>query len=635
MSIITRTKHQVSKSAFELTGGAVVLFIVAAFLSQFGYDFILNQCDKAKLGRELAEKQQAWLRQIQQSDRQVTESEKGTSAQQLRLFVTFEKSLGELKALYGDKESLWLENSGEHSTKDLVQQIQLDWQELSAIVSAEEADASRLYRHNAVLNKHYLQLLTQYDNYLAKLQTVIGYFSFATLFLQTGLGAFVLWVLYAFLYQPLLKTGTVAARLSRGDLPESCGLSTAGTIGTLAHSLDEMIRNQSAVSAFAEEIGNSNYDGKYEFGEQNQIGATLLKMRDQLKSASLADMRRSWANEGYNLFTDLLREKHEGIQQMGSALLAKLVNYLNMNQGALFLLQTEEEEEEEYLELLAAYAWERKKFLNKKIAVQEGVVGQAVLDAETLYITDVPPDFVNITSGLGKANPSCVLVVPLKYNEQVLGVLELASLHRVEKYQIEFIEKLAESLASSLATIQNTKNTEKLLEDSQQITNQLKRKEEELRNNSVELEAAREDLSRKLGEATQEMELRIKEIEGERKKNIAILEGCVDGVITFNQEGEIEFFNKAAEEIWEVDRSQMVGRPVKEIIPIEFTKEGGRFKAHYIWEGQMKPIDVRTELMIKNQFGEEVSVLLTLSDACAGEAAYFALFIQRISVELF
>lgn len=631
MSLIKSLTYRLSKSVLELIAGAVALLLALCFMFNFGNSFLNSQNNKAKRAGELAEEQKVLLRELIKLNSQGDEFKELAAAQQRSLAASLQKSLVELHGFYSEREGLWLEGSGSQSGKMLLQEIIRDWN--LAAKQSENSTSRKVYSGLGSLNIKYGQLVLHYQNYTAELGLLSSCFSYVVLLLQSGLGAFIIWALYAFLYKPLQTISAAATGLSRGMLPEACRLSLSGPLGTVADSIDEVIRSQTEISAFAQEIGNNNYEGRYNFDKQHYLGGILLEMRRQLSSASVAEQRRRWANEGYGMFTDLLREKHDNLQDWGSSLLANLIKYLNMNQGGLFLLQNEEEEP--FLELIAAYAWERKKFLNKQVPVHEGLIGQAVLEAETIYLTDVPADFVSIKSGLGKANPTSVLIVPLKYNDQVMGVLELASLQQVEGYQREFIEKLAESLASSLSNIQNTSNTHKLLEESQQMTEQLKRKEEELRNNSIEVEAAREDLSRKLAEARQEMELRIQEIEGEKKKNTAILEGCVDGVITFNQEGKVEFFNQAAEEIWGIGRNQMIGRPIQQLIPIEFMKEGGEFKAYYVSEGQMKPIDVRTELSVQNHFGEELSILLTLSNTCVGEEAHFALFIQRISVELF
>jgi len=128
--------------------------------------------------------------------------------------------------------------------------------------------------------------------------------------------------------------------------------------------------------------------------------------------------------------------------------------------------------------------------------VGEGLVGQAYLEKETILLTDVPPDYLQITSGLGEGNPRCIVIVPLLMNAQTLGVLEMASFHVFLPYQILFLEKLGENIASTLATARNNRQTMQLLQDSQEQTRLMQSQEEEMRQNLEELIATQENQAR-------------------------------------------------------------------------------------------------------------------------------------------
>jgi GAF domain-containing protein len=116
----------------------------------------------------------------------------------------------------------------------------------------------------------------------------------------------------------------------------------------------------------------------------------------------------------------------------------------------LFLVEQDKNPLE--IELVACYAYDRKKYVHKTIQLGEGLVGQAVQEADTIYLTDVPANYVQITSGLGQATPTALLIVPLKLNDTVLGVIELAFFQPLETYQITLVEKLAENMASAVAS---------------------------------------------------------------------------------------------------------------------------------------------------------------------------------------
>ena len=144
----------------------------------------------------------------------------------------------------------------------------------------------------------------------------------------------------------------------------------------------------------------------------------------------------------------------------------------------------------------AAYAYNRRKFLKREIGEGEGLIGQSLRDKDTLYLTEIPEEYINIKSGLGDANPRALLIVPMLVNEEVMGMLELASFEPFPPYKIEFVQKLGESVGSSVASVRNNERTKVLLEDSQEMTEKLRTQEEEMLQNMEELQATYEEMRR-------------------------------------------------------------------------------------------------------------------------------------------
>jgi len=181
---------------------------------------------------------------------------------------------------------------------------------------------------------------------------------------------------------------------------------------------------------------------------------------------------------------------------LSDVLISNIVEYLGAQQGGLFFVN-EDDEKDKYLELMGCYAYQRKKFLERRVELGQGLVGQCFLEKEISYVKNIPDNYVNITSGLGNANPTDLLVVPLQLNEEMVGVLEIASLGAIEDHQIVFLERLSEMITSAITTVKRNEKNKVLLEQSQQQAEEMRAQEEEMRQNMEELQATQEQMHRK------------------------------------------------------------------------------------------------------------------------------------------
>jgi hypothetical protein len=262
-----------------------------------------------------------------------------------------------------------------------------------------------------------------------------------------------------------------------------------------------LLKKQISVSSFfIKQIEKGNIDFEIPEDNGNELSTALSAMRVQMKHIAEEGEERNWVTTGMAKFVEILRTTNEDVKLLGDNILSNLVKYIEANQGSLFVVNNEEEELS--LEMVSCYAFDRKKFEEKKINIHEGLAGQCFLEKETIHLREVPDNYVHITSGLGQANPSAIVIVPLKINNEVYGLIELASFKPFPKYKIDFLEKLGESIASTISTVKINHKTKQLLEASQIQTEELKAQEEEMRQNMEELQATQEDLQRK------EMELK-------------------------------------------------------------------------------------------------------------------------------
>jgi len=297
--------------------------------------------------------------------------------------------------------------------------------------------------------------------------------------------------------QRILKAENIINDIVNGHLPDIVGLERNDEEGRILQGLNKIIQNFIHLKDFFREVGNGNFDTHLNlFNNQGDIALSISHMSDNLKKAAFSEKERTWASEGFNMFIDIIRLNISITVTFYDNLLSALVKYIKANQGCFYI--TRHQGAETYIELVACYAYEKKKYFEKRIEVKEGgLVGQCYQEGRSILITNVPPNFIHITSGLGEASPRCLLIVPLKLNEQVFGLIELASFEIFKPYEIAFVEKLGESIASSLSAAEIAEKTRHLLEASQQQAEELRSAEEEVRLNMEEMATINEHLYRK------------------------------------------------------------------------------------------------------------------------------------------
>lgn len=265
--------------------------------------------------------------------------------------------------------------------------------------------------------------------------------------------------------------------------------------------LDNELSKSKKTLDFTQHLIQDKLDAEFEVMEDDAIGNALINLRDNLlknKNKELQrrkeDEQRNWIAEGLAKFSEMLRKNNDNLNELANNIIQNLVKYLNINQGGFFILH--EQNEEKYFDLSACYAYDRKKFADKRIPWGDGLIGTCALEKKTIYMTNVPNDYVTITSGLGKATPSCLLIVPLIVNDEIHGALELASFRKFEPFEIEFVEKVAESIGSTISTVKINVRTARLLKESQEQAEILASQEEQMRQNMEELQATQEEAAR-------------------------------------------------------------------------------------------------------------------------------------------
>jgi len=309
------------------------------------------------------------------------------------------------------------------------------------------------------------------------------------------------------IHRPLAVLSDFLSQMVRGKLPEKINFRRNDEIAQMAGYLNRLVDGLKEKARFATDIGHNKLSSHYQpLSEDDILGNALIEMQKSLQKAETEDAKykneekkRIWTNEGLARFGEILRMHNNDLNVLADQIIQNLVKYLQAIQGALYFIN-DEDKENPFIELYSAYAYDRKKYLKQQIPIGEGLIGTAVLEKEKIFITDIPEGYLSITSGLGDAPPACILIVPLKTEDTVLGVVELASFNMFEPHEIEFVEKIGATIASTITSVKINLQTAKLLEKSQRQAEEMAEQEEEMRQNMEELRTTQEDFTRREAE---------------------------------------------------------------------------------------------------------------------------------------
>ena len=247
------------------------------------------------------------------------------------------------------------------------------------------------------------------------------------------------------------------------------------------------------VYRFTEQLREGSFFDKEISLSNDELSKSLINLRDELQRREKDERlrkdeedQRHWITEGLATFGAVLRETGNDQETLSYSVVSELAKYLNSQLVGIFIIN-DSDTENKFIEHTGAFAYGRKKFADKKLEWGEGLVGACILEQKTVFLKDVTEGYVEITSGLGKANPRSVLIVPLIFNEEVFGAIEIASLKVFRDFEVEFVEKVAESIASTISSLKINMRTAVLLKNSQSGQDIMKRQEAEMRKNMKEL----------------------------------------------------------------------------------------------------------------------------------------------------
>ncbi len=339
---------------------------------------------------------------------------------------------------------------------------------------------------------------------------------------------------------------------------------------------DNIMENKDAIitnnALFAKSIGEGDFDNS-DFGTLNKddlLTKSLIMMRRNLQKNKEKEHISIWINNGKELISEQLR-KTTDLDELSEKVLVTLLDYCEIIQGRFFIWNNEKNA----YKLSSAYAYNRKKYIHQEFKVGEGLIGASAYEQLPIYRTEIPSEYTTITSGIiTDKKPGSLFIMPLISENKVQGIIEVANIDdNIEKHKRDLIETLGPIIAQVLFSVSVNKNTERLLNESQALTEELRENEEELQQNAEEMLVTHEELEK----TNEELELQINEVEVSKKRLHSLLENASEVISIFDSKGNVKYESPSMETIFGYAPDALIGtkglnRVVKEFIPLALEK---------------------------------------------------------------
>ena len=268
-----------------------------------------------------------------------------------------------------------------------------------------------------------------------------------------------------------------------------------------------------AIGEVAKAVAGGNLDRTITVearGEVENLKDDVNTMISNLRYAEHANRQQDWLKTNLARFSQLFQGQRD-VRKVTTRILSELAKALSVQHGAFYLKDATGDED--MFMLISGYAFKDRKQLSNRIRPGEGLLGQCILEKERIVVREVPADYVTISSGLGKAAPLNIVVVPVLFEGNITAVIELAGFTPFDEIQLSFLDQFAENAGVMLNAIDASTKTENLLSESQSMTEELRAQQEELQeaNKAIGAKAA------EVEEQKHQVEARNKQIEAARK----------------------------------------------------------------------------------------------------------------------
>lgn len=288
---------------------------------------------------------------------------------------------------------------------------------------------------------------------------------------------------------PIKKITSVFSHISKGEIKESVTIYSKDEFGQLSATANETIAYLKNIISHANKLGNGDYNSNIlSKGNKDELGNALQKMTENLRLFDEENKNTIWLQSAIANVNNLIRGDLSVID-VAEKTLGIIAHSVNAQAGLVY----EFSKDENQLKYLSGYALP-SNYNKNNIALGEGIAGQAAKEKKQIALNNVPHTYLKINSLLGETDTVCITAIPLVFNDELKGLIELASLSPLSKTKMQFLNNVSEILAIAITTSNNHKKIQELLSESQSQTEELSAQQEELQQQTNRLVASEEEL---------------------------------------------------------------------------------------------------------------------------------------------
>lgn len=309
--------------------------------------------------------------------------------------------------------------------------------------------------------------------------------------------------------------------------------------------IDKAVKYRNELVEFATRL----IDGKFDYKESEILDQTILgekmaiikeiliKNKEENKDREEENKKIHWIQSGLANFSTLLQQDFKNTKELSEMAIKALVKYLKVEQGGIFVLKND------VLILEASYAYDKKKALDSKFNIGEGLIGKCAKEKQILIFDNIPEGYTFIGSGFGEDSPKSLLIIPLTFENKTFGVLEIASLYKISDHKIHFIEDIGKRIAADIANLNQKTLAKEMSVDLKKQAAKLIEKEKDSIKTIEELKKVQ------------------KEIDTQTRQNNAIMNAITSivSVVLYDLEGRVISFNKKNED-FNIKKEDYVGK---------------------------------------------------------------------------